>query len=633
MFFIIFFIYLLYLCPSVYNGDSPLFYASAFALGPAHPPGYPLYVLLGKLITFIPMGSIAYKINLFSALCGAAASLLVFKSVHMLTKDTATAIFSALLSAFLPLAWTESVKAEVYTLNSALTMLIFYLCLRGLQPPSSSEAGTFKSPGINTVFLSSLFLGIGMGNHHTIGFMLFPLIFACIAGPGEKRGRNVLLCLFLISIGMSVHIFSHIRSLKYFPEGLLFTYSDSGSLEKLFVTFFRKEYGSSLPSIASPAGEPIRFYRGALNTARYLIFSNMGLFSLLPAFSIPYLWRRKPLLAYSLISLLSYGAVLSAMVFAFGSPTDESNYFNSPYMLPVLYLVSVNAGWGLWYLIKPLKERFASSAKPLAIGIVLLPFVFALPHNLKDNDLSNFYLAEDFSNNLLESLPVVSVVITGPDAAYFPVFYKSLIERKRDDAPVLMGDKGGIISQVNPVWKYRILFPELAQGKLFTGKDEIYAEQGRLFAFDFIGLSDKLKKYFTPTPYIHGYRLFPKESMMDEKQHKKDIETAFGMFVYERALDEKAADPFSIDLKMSYFITITHYAYLQREEGNTALSQKLYEDATKLITPSGLAYYMNYLKLTKNKKEIESFIESIEPHAQKYPEVRLLQKQLQKEFL
>ncbi len=52
--------------------DSGDMITSAYTLGIAHPPGYPLYVLLGKFFTIIiPFGNIAYRINLMSVFFGA----------------------------------------------------------------------------------------------------------------------------------------------------------------------------------------------------------------------------------------------------------------------------------------------------------------------------------------------------------------------------------------------------------------------------------------------------------------------------------------------------------------------------------------------------------------------------------
>src|SRR5262249_1583575 len=52
--------------PSVPPGDSGELISAASVLGVAHPPGYPLYMLIGHLVTLLPGGSAALRMNLLS---------------------------------------------------------------------------------------------------------------------------------------------------------------------------------------------------------------------------------------------------------------------------------------------------------------------------------------------------------------------------------------------------------------------------------------------------------------------------------------------------------------------------------------------------------------------------------------
>src|SRR5512134_996434 len=66
--------------PSSYWLDSGEFVAAATGLAVAHPPGHPLYVLTTKLVTLLPLGSIAFRVSLASALAAAACALALFAS-------------------------------------------------------------------------------------------------------------------------------------------------------------------------------------------------------------------------------------------------------------------------------------------------------------------------------------------------------------------------------------------------------------------------------------------------------------------------------------------------------------------------------------------------------------------------
>src|ERR671913_320170 len=78
LFIAVFMLYVHTLASSLLYGDSAEFQTIAYTLGVGHPTGYPIYVLLAKLFTFLPAGDIAYRVNLFSAVCSALTVALVY---------------------------------------------------------------------------------------------------------------------------------------------------------------------------------------------------------------------------------------------------------------------------------------------------------------------------------------------------------------------------------------------------------------------------------------------------------------------------------------------------------------------------------------------------------------------------
>src|ERR671910_2580738 len=58
--------------------DSPMLQAEVSILGIGHPTGYPTYMVLTHLFTYLPFGDPAYRINLASAVYGVAAVLVVY---------------------------------------------------------------------------------------------------------------------------------------------------------------------------------------------------------------------------------------------------------------------------------------------------------------------------------------------------------------------------------------------------------------------------------------------------------------------------------------------------------------------------------------------------------------------------
>src|SRR6059036_121889 len=75
------------LCPTIYWFDSPEFVTTAHTLGISHPAGSPTYSLFAKLATYIPLGSVALRVNAFCALGGAFSIVLLFSLLYELLDD------------------------------------------------------------------------------------------------------------------------------------------------------------------------------------------------------------------------------------------------------------------------------------------------------------------------------------------------------------------------------------------------------------------------------------------------------------------------------------------------------------------------------------------------------------------
>ena len=83
LFILSFFVYLNTLGPSILPyRDSGELISVSHTLGIAHPPGYPLYILVGKIFTFFPAGNIAFRMNLIRL--SSTAPSPVFESVSLL---------------------------------------------------------------------------------------------------------------------------------------------------------------------------------------------------------------------------------------------------------------------------------------------------------------------------------------------------------------------------------------------------------------------------------------------------------------------------------------------------------------------------------------------------------------------
>ena len=121
VFLLLFAVYLATLLPGLGGTeDTPKFQYIGAVLGTAHDPGYPLYTLLTHAWSWLPLGTLAYRINVFSAVWGAAACAFVFLAMRSLRVRLWTAAGVACAMGFGGTFWQHSVFAEVYTLTAAL---------------------------------------------------------------------------------------------------------------------------------------------------------------------------------------------------------------------------------------------------------------------------------------------------------------------------------------------------------------------------------------------------------------------------------------------------------------------------------------------------------------------------------
>lgn len=149
--------------------DSGDLLAAAATLGIPHPTGYPLFVLLGRIASLLPLGSIAFRINLVAALAGAAGVYFLARFVlEQVAPDreqdrvatanpglpSLLAAGAALLYAFSRGAWGQSVLAEVYTLNIAFLGAILWALAR-----------FERRHDVRWLVLASFLWGVGLTNH------------------------------------------------------------------------------------------------------------------------------------------------------------------------------------------------------------------------------------------------------------------------------------------------------------------------------------------------------------------------------------------------------------------------------------------------------------------------------------
>ena len=183
--------------------DSPLFQFIGRALGVAHNPGYPLYTLLTWPIAQVPIGELAWRINVFSAAMGAAATGLVFVAARLLAARPIASAAAALGFAAGATFWAQAVVAEVYTLHAALVAGLLVGALAWCR--SRRPAHFYAALGC---------LAAGLGHHTTI--LAFAPGLALLAVIVDRRFafrvRTLVTSTAILALGLLPYALILIRS-------------------------------------------------------------------------------------------------------------------------------------------------------------------------------------------------------------------------------------------------------------------------------------------------------------------------------------------------------------------------------------------------------------------------------------
>ncbi len=114
-----------------FSGDTAKFQFAGKILGIIHPPGYPTYLILNNIfINIFPFGNLAFKANLLSSVFSVLASLFLFRILILLEVRALQSFITTITYSLTFTLWSQSVYAEVYTLNLLFFASTIYFFLK-----------------------------------------------------------------------------------------------------------------------------------------------------------------------------------------------------------------------------------------------------------------------------------------------------------------------------------------------------------------------------------------------------------------------------------------------------------------------------------------------------------------------
>ncbi len=239
-------VYILTIEPTTSFWDTGEFITTAYKLQVGHPPGAPLFMLLGRLFSaFVPVAVVPVSINVMSALCSSFTILFLFWSithfgVKMALKGSemtdakiiaviASGVVGALAYAFSDSFWFSAVEGEVYAMSSLFTAAVFWAILRW---ESLSDGHSEMRWIIVIAYLMGLSIGVHLLNLLAIPAICFVFYFKRYK-PTTKG--------FLLTTLVSLIILGFIQS-GIIPG----TVKLAGKFELLFVNDFNLPFNTGI---------------------------------------------------------------------------------------------------------------------------------------------------------------------------------------------------------------------------------------------------------------------------------------------------------------------------------------------------------------------------------------------------
>jgi hypothetical protein len=444
-------IYAATLAPAVPTGDSGELIAASYVGGVAHPPGYPVFTMLGWVATHTLPGSPAVIMNFLSALFQAATvgliGLLTARLVvpgwpreYTAGRGTLAGVAAGLSLALSTAFWAYALVAEVFALNNLFAAALLLLAIEWYRDRTKVWA----------LWTLGLLSGLGAAHQQTIVLLGPALAVLLVAGIREdasiggsdkkrrQRGRLVKPSHFvggaaMILVGLLTYLWLPIAAAK----DPVMNFGDPETADRFFNVVSRGPYGS-FSLIPGQARGSVVENLGLYGEYLLRAFTPVGI--LLAVAGAVYLWRARRTEAWALLTAFLFTGP-SFVMFA-AAPLDSEivkGIVERFYILSSL-IVAVAAGAGVYAAVQLIARRVTARA-PVVSAAALTAVVLAAGAlavvRWPAVDQSDNRVAANYGHDLLADLEPNALLLTREDHNYTSLVYAQYVDGFRTDVVVL----------------------------------------------------------------------------------------------------------------------------------------------------------------------------------------------------
>ena len=399
--------------PGLYLRDAGELSTAAFTLGVAHETGFSFYCLLGKLACLLPLGEVAFRVNLLSAATGALAATFVYFAVRdalaqsgVWVARTAGAIAAAMVTADLDF-FRSATQAEVYAPTAAALAIALYLIPR--------VARGDRPAGLMLALLGGLSLGL----HGSFRLLMGPPVILLTLLRLRRGDRWPLYGLLFVALGASVIAYLPLRASRDPAANWAAPRTLTQVVDHLQAARIRRAYaGQMLSHNTVKIADAARTFGSALESEVGVLALALALFGL---------GAMKPRWAGIVAATVLAGDIVYSVWINPMGLEDSQN--GTPTVLVLAVLCGVGAG--------AIGRKFGRAGPFItgAAGAIALVQVV-----LVGGGAGRFYgwQATAWSRAALEPAAPRALVITGSDDLSGGTLYEQVVGGRRPDVTVLV---------------------------------------------------------------------------------------------------------------------------------------------------------------------------------------------------
>lgn len=437
-------LYVATLCPTVHWDDSGELITAAYVLGIPHPPGEPLYTMLGWAFTHLPgLPSPAYGLNLMSALFGALTWTCVAGWLWDVLRRCGTdarvagvaAAAGAVTAAAGRITWYQSVIAENTTLHTLFVAALVWWAWRLGTGPRRDDRPLFRH-----MLAWAFVYGLSAANHPA-GVFLFPALaiwFLATQGRRLLRPQWVLAMLACTAVGFLPYSYLYFASRANPPL-------DWGNPETL----------KNLWWVVTAAQYKTNALRGPSWASLYL-----GSWNLVRAVAAEWGWGGTVVLCLGWVRLVTRDKALAlwplAVLVVFTYLGSNPAYIGA-YLVPAFLFLTPALAAGVAWVCEAARQRGPAAGRGGVVLACLLP-VSAVSVHAAANNLRRDDLAKTYGEYVLAQLPPNAILVTESGHMRFVLLYLQHCEGRRPDVALVSANA---ISRPGYLKSVAAVYPDL----------------------------------------------------------------------------------------------------------------------------------------------------------------------------